>query len=195
MRCLCPDLRSLLPRARLLPLCHPQWEGCKGVGKGSPAAVIVGAASPGAYQPLTDLGKCSSGERAQGTPHSCAALAPVRVGWHRGTWGHGRPGAGAGASVGGPLAALSQHVPSGSRHRVCQLLQGVPEHLWRGRDPGPALRGGHPQRVCSAAGPAPAPPPAPPACPMRRGGCGRSLSTSQGSWSFSNCAEGCMAAS
>ena len=40
-----------------------------------------------------------------------------------------------------------------------------------------------------------APPPAPPACPMRRGGCGRSLSTSQGSWSFSNCAEGCMAAS
>lgn len=49
--------------------------------------------------------------------------------------------------------------------------------------------------ACSAAGPAPAPPPAPPACPMRRGGCGRSLSTSQGSWSFSNCAEGCMAAS
>ena len=56
------------------------------MGKGSLVVIIVGAASPGAYQPLTDLGKCSSGERAQGTPHSCAALAPMLVEWHRSTW-------------------------------------------------------------------------------------------------------------
>lgn len=63
-----------------------QSEGCKGVWKGSGIVVIVGAASPGAYRPLTDLGKCSSGERAQGTPHSCAALAPMLAEKHRSTW-------------------------------------------------------------------------------------------------------------
>lgn len=70
----------------LLPLCHRQQDGCKGVGKESGIVVIVGAASLGAYQPLTDLGKCSSGERAQGTPRSCAALAPMLVELHRSTW-------------------------------------------------------------------------------------------------------------
>lgn len=63
----------------------PQWDRCKGVGKGFDIVVIVGAASPGACQPLTDLGKCSSGERAQGTPRSCAALAPVLGEMHRST--------------------------------------------------------------------------------------------------------------
>lgn len=84
MHCLWPDLRGLLPHPP--PQRHPQWDGCKGVGKGSGIVVIVGAASPGAYQPLTDLGKCSSGERAEGTPRSCAALAPMLVEFHRSTW-------------------------------------------------------------------------------------------------------------
>ncbi|CAI9165339.1 unnamed protein product [Rangifer tarandus platyrhynchus] len=103
----------------------PTWSRSECVA----CAQISGVCSPGAAVPLTDLGKRSSGERAQGTPHSCAAPAPGRVGWRRGAWGHGRPGTGAGASDGGPLAALSRHVPSGSRHRVCQLLQAVPERL------------------------------------------------------------------
>lgn len=63
----------------------PQWDRCKGVWKGS-GIVVVGAASLGAYQPLTDLGRCSSSERAQGTPHSCAALAPMLIDLHRSTW-------------------------------------------------------------------------------------------------------------
>lgn len=86
MHCLCPDLGGLLPPppSSLYPT---QWsEGRKGVWKGSGIVVIVGAASPGAYRPLTDLGKCSSGERAQGTPHSCAALAPMLAEKHRSTW-------------------------------------------------------------------------------------------------------------
>ena len=74
--------------------------GCKGVGKGSPVVVIVGAASPGAYQPLTDLGKCPSGERAQGTCHSCAALAPVQVGWHRAPGDTAAQGRGRGPQLG-----------------------------------------------------------------------------------------------
>lgn len=95
LRCPCPNLvqiRMPMPKSQRsappTPTPHPatQWEGCKGVGKGSGIVFIAGAASPGAYQPLTDLGKCSSGERAQGTPHSCAALAPVLGEMHRSTW-------------------------------------------------------------------------------------------------------------
>ena len=88
------------PCAPLLPLCHPKWEGCKGVGKGPRVVVIDGAASPGAYQPLTDLGKCPSGDRAQGTRHSCAALAPVRVGWHRAPGDTAAQGRGRGPQLG-----------------------------------------------------------------------------------------------
>lgn len=59
--------------------------GAKGLGRELISSSFVGAASPGAYRPLTDLGKCSSDERAQETPHSCAALAPMLVVKHRST--------------------------------------------------------------------------------------------------------------
>lgn len=82
MRCLHPDLKGLLPSSPSSPT-HRQWDECKGGREGICIFIIVGAASPGAYQPLTDLGKCSSDEGAQGTPHSCAALAPVLAEMHR----------------------------------------------------------------------------------------------------------------
>lgn len=85
MRCLCPNLRGLLPLSPLLSRPCPLVGLVQRVGKGSGIFVIVGTASPGVYWPLTDLAKCSSGEGAQGTPHSCAALAPMLAEMHRST--------------------------------------------------------------------------------------------------------------
>lgn len=80
MWCLRPYLEDCSP----LPPSSPTRRG-KGAGKGTDIFIIAGAAFLGAYRPLTDLGKCSSDEGAQGTPHSCAALAPMLVEKHRST--------------------------------------------------------------------------------------------------------------
>lgn len=82
-----PISRGLLPSSPILS--HPpamgQGQRGEGAGKGTDVFIIVGAAFLGTYRPLTDLGKCSSDEGAQGTPHSCAALAPMLVEKHRST--------------------------------------------------------------------------------------------------------------
>lgn len=82
--------------AQISEVCSPQppppstpprsGTGAKGLGKDLVLSSLPVLPLPGAYQPLTDLGKCSSGERAQGTPHSCAALAPMLGEMHRSTW-------------------------------------------------------------------------------------------------------------
>lgn len=77
-----PISRGLLPSSPH-PLVVGQGRG--GAGKGTDIFIIVGAAFLGTYRPLTDLGKCSFDEGAQGTPHSCAALVPMLVERHRST--------------------------------------------------------------------------------------------------------------
>lgn len=81
-----PTRRSQRPAPSILPppAPAPQWDRCKGergLVTSSWALLLLRRT----YWPLTDLGKCSSDEGAQGTPHSCAALAPVLAQMDRST--------------------------------------------------------------------------------------------------------------
>lgn len=83
MRCLRPFLEGLLLSSP--PPLPPAGSGtgAKGLERELISSSLSVLLLRGAYRPLTDLGKCSSDEGAQGTPHSCAALAPMLVEKHR----------------------------------------------------------------------------------------------------------------
>lgn len=130
MHCLCPDLGGMLPPPPLPSTPPSSRRGAKGFGRDLVLSSLSVLLLRGPTGPSLTLANAPLAREHRGPPIPVRHWLPC---WLRSTGAPGdtagRPGLGAGASVGGSLPALSQHLPPGPRHRVCQLLQGVPEHL------------------------------------------------------------------